>query len=268
MTLYIQKENEELIDTSELITLQRFQPSAPTRIPIFQEIDGRRGSLPASNALTTRTINVEFYFKARDNADFVLRRDELHSLFDSEEPFYIIDSRQPFKRWRVNIESWDFEDVALISKHTITFTAMDGMCESTGSTLTPLTFDSESWGIGQHLLAEDQMYTFTGDRFRVYNAGDIEVDPREKPMTITFKGASENLSIRNVTLGQSWKYYGTSDSHDTIKLDRVFFKKNDKSIFNDTNRMSLKLVKGWNEFTVSGATSTFEIAFDFRFYYL
>lgn len=268
MTLYIQKENDELIDTSELITLRRFQPSAPTRIPTFQEIEGRRGSLPASNALTTRTINVEFYFKARDNADFVLRRDELYSLFDSEEPFYIIDSRQPFKRWRVNIESWEFEDVALISSHVITFTAMDGMSESTGSTLSPLTFDSETWGIGQHLLAEDHNYIFTGNKFRVYNAGDIEVDPREKPLTITFKGASENLSIRNNSTGESWKHYGTTNSYEKITLDRIYSRKNDTSIFNNTNRKSIKLIKGWNEFSIGGTSSTFEIAFDFRFYYL
>lgn len=269
MELIIQTEQGEIIDTSDLLKLSIFQPSPPKRTPNYQDIEGRRGSLLISNSLSTRTVSVECFFTARDVSDFILKRDESFVLFDSEIPYYIIDSRQPFKRWKVVCESHEAEYInKRIGKLNLTFTVINGMSESTGSTLTPLTFDSESWGIGQNLLNVDNEYKFNNSKFKVYNAGDIEVDPREKPLTITFKGASENLTIRNNTTGESWKYYGDTNSYDTITLDRVYARKNDTSIFNDTNRKSIKLIKGWNEFSISGATSTFEIAFDFRFYYL
>jgi hypothetical protein len=111
------------------------------------------------------------------------------------------------------------------------------------------------------------VYTFNSRRFRVYNAGDFEVNPREKPLTITFKGASESLEIRNKTTGEAWNYTGTTNPYDTLTLDRVYARKNDTSIFNNTNRKVITLAKGWNDFVVNGASSTFELAFDFRFYY-
>lgn len=269
MKLLIQTEEGNIVDTSNVLTLSKFQPSPPKRNPTFQEIEGRRGALLVSNNLSTRTILVECYFIARDSADFILKRDEVFSLFDNETSYYIIDSRQPFKRWKVVCENFDPEYFASrLGKQVLTFTAIDGMSESTGSTLSPLTFDSETWGMGQNLLNDDSNYTFNTTKFRVYNAGDIEVNPREKPLTITFKGASEGLLIHNLTTGERFKYTGETNSYDALTLDRLYVRKNDTSVFNNTNRISIRLKKGWNEFQVSGTTSSFEIAFDFRFYYL
>ncbi|MFP3509394.1 phage tail family protein [Peribacillus sp. SIMBA_075] len=269
MELFIQTEQGEVIDTSSFFKLSVFEPSSPKRNLSLQDIEGRRGSLVTSNALTTRTVLVECLFIARDKSDFILKRDETFVLFDSDIPYYIIDSRQPFKRWKVSCDGFDAEYTRnRVGKITLNFTAIDGMSESTGSTLSPLSFDSETWGIGQNLLNDDNGYIFTNRNFKIYNAGDIEVDPREKPLIITFKGSSDGLTIRNNTTGEYWRYSGSTNSYDTITLDQVFSRKNDASIFNDTNRKSVKLLKGWNEFTISGTTSAFEIAFDFRFYYL
>ncbi|MED3691309.1 phage tail family protein [Peribacillus butanolivorans] len=268
MKLLIQKVNGELIDTSELITLMRFQPAPPTRIPTLQDMQGKRGAMVVSNSLSTRTILVECYFKARDSSDFVLKRDELFALFDSEEAFYLIDSRQPFKRWKVVVEGYESEDVAWISKQSMTFIAVHGMSESTGSTLAPFGFESGNWGIGQNLIADDLLYTFNTTKFRVYNAGDIDIDPREKPLKITYSGASENLRIHNKTTGEEFQYTGNTNSHDKLKLDQVYVYRNTVSVLPNSNRVSISLKKGWNEFVISGNSSSFQIAFDFRFYYL
>ncbi|MEC0277104.1 phage tail family protein [Peribacillus frigoritolerans] len=269
MELLIQREDGEIIDTRDLLKLSLFEPSPPQRNPNYQDIEGRRGSLLLSNALASRTIRVELLFIARDKSDFILKRDEVFVLFDSEDPYYIIDSRQPFKRWKVVLESSDPEYVRnRVGKINLTFTAINGMSESTASTLSPLTFDSETWGMGLNIPADDMKYIFNTTKFKVYNAGDIEVDPREKPMVITFRGASENLLIHNLTTGERFKYTGTTDSYDKLILDRLYVRKNDASVFNNTNRQAVRLKKGWNEFQISGTTSSFEIDFDFRFYYL
>ncbi|KON69634.1 hypothetical protein AKG34_13340 [Peribacillus butanolivorans] len=269
MELFIQKEEGEMIDTSDFLKLSLFEPSPPKRNPNYQDIEGRRGSLLFSNSLTNRTVSVECLFIARDVSDFILKRDEANALFDSEEPYYIIDSRQPFKRWKVVLESNDPEyQRNRVGKLNLTFTAIDGMSESTGSTQVPFSFASGAWGMGQNLIADDLLYTFNTTKFKVYNAGDIEVDPREKPMTITYSGASENLRIHNITTGEEFRYTGNTNSHDKIILDRVYVKRNTMSVYKNTNRVSIKLKKGWNEFVISGNSSSFEIAFDFRFYYL
>lgn len=268
MRLLIQTLAGEIIDTSELFTLSTFKPSPPMRDAQFQGIEGRNGALLVTNQLAPRPVEVEGFILARDHSDFILKRDELYGMFDSEEPFYIIDSRQSFKRWKVTVE--DFESTFLFSSYgdiKITFNAFEGMAESTGSTQTPFSFDEDSWGIGQNMVADDLVYTFNSRRFQIYNAGDFEVDPREKPLTITFKGASESLEIRNATTGEIWQHYGTTNPYDTLTLDRVYVRKNATSVFNNTNRKTITLVKGWNDFVINGASSAFELAFDFRFYY-
>lgn len=268
MHLIIQTLDGKTIDTSDILTLSTFKPSQPMRDSVFQQIDGRKGALLVTNELAPRSVEVEGFFLARDLSDFILQRDELYQLFDSEDPFFIIDSRQSFKRWKVTCDS--FESKFLYSRYgevKITFNAFEGMAESTGTTQTPFSFDADAWGIGQNMVSDDLVYTFNSRRFRVYNAGDFEVDPREKPLTITFKGASENLEIRNATTGEIWQYNGTTNPYDTITLDRVYVRKNATSVFNNTNRKTITLVKGWNDFVINGASSAFELAFDFRFYY-
>jgi len=104
--------------------------------------------------------------------------------------------------------------------------------------------------------------------FRIYNAGDKTIDPRELPLKITFRGASTNLTITNQTTGDCWQYTGTTVKSDFLVLDGIRSLKNGVSIFSDTNRKLITLVPGWNDFTITGASGYFEITFNFRFYYL
>lgn len=269
MHLIIETKNGEVIDTRGVLKLLSFVPSPPKRVPTLQGIEGRRGSLLVSNDLDTRTIDVRLSFSARDVSDFILKRDEIFGVFDSEEEFFVIDSRQPFKRWKVVCESFNPEYYQLrMGIINLTFIAFEGMSESTSTTLTPVLFDSESWGIGQNVAVDDLVYKFNQNEFSVYNAGDIEVDPREKSLVIQFIGASENLKIHNRSTGDIWQYFKSTSPVDVITIDRVYSKKNNISIFNDTNRKVIMLKKGWNRFLISGPFSTFQITFDFRFYYL
>lgn len=123
------------------------------------------------------------------------------------------------------------------------------------------------------LLVEDETevepkYEFTTSTFSIYNAGDTTIDPRYYPLLITFVGSSTNLSIKNETTSETWSYTGTTISTDTIKLDGVKSFKGSTSIFANANRKLITLKPGWNDFTITGATGSFTITFDFKFYYL
>src|SRR5690606_23373559 len=135
--------------------------------------------------------------------------------------------------------------------------------------LDDFTFSSNLWQIGQGLTMEEVKYTHYTNFFRIYNAGDILIDPDEKMfLDITFKGSSESLFLANFTTDTYWEYNGATEVSDTILLTGIRSFRNSTSIFSNTNRKVIKIAPGWNTFEVLGAKEQFEIKFNFRFLYL
>jgi phage-related protein len=246
-----------------------FAVDAPAPRTITEEIDGRDGLIELGTTYDARKIRASFYFRAFDGPDFPLLRNEIFRIFASRESFYVTDDRESGKRWLVKSDGFSVEQLmANKGRFDVEFTALSPFAESVGTTLNPFTFDAELWQIGQGLEADDLQYVHNTPSFRVFNAGDIAIDPRERPLKITFSGASTNLAITNETTGDSWQYTGTTQAGDTITLDGVRALKNGTSIFGATNRKLITIAPGWNDFTITGASESFTISFDFRFYYL
>jgi phage-related protein len=197
-------------------------------------------------------------------------RDEIIRVIYGREPYYIVPEATPGKRWLVEAsDSITPELIGMYGEFTLSFISDSTYAESIGTTLDPLTFDSELWQIGEGLTVDDKSYTQSTTAFSIYNAGDITVDPREFPLVITFKGASTNLSIKNTTTGETWSYTGTTTASDSLKLDGVRMLKNGVvSVFANSNRKLITLAPGWNNFTITGASGAFTISFDFRFKYI
>lgn len=237
---------------------------------ILSEIaEGRDGNIELGATYDARNMRASFFMSAVDGADFALLRNEIFRIFANREAFYLIDPRENGKRWQVRSNGFSIEQIrATKGRFSVDFTAARPFAESIGSTLDPLTFDSELWQIGQGLTTEPSDYTHSTTSFSVFNASDTAVDPRIYPLKITFKGASTNLAITNATTGDVWQYNGTTTASDTVLLDGIRATKNGLSIFRDSNRGAIKLAQGWNDFTVAGATGAFTVDFDFRFYYL
>jgi phage-related protein len=249
-----------------------FRILSPSPEHITETVTGRHGSIRHGTTLKERKITSKISVEAVDYIDFDLFRDELFRIFNPLKEFYIIRDLQPGKRMKVSVASeFDIDYLTLEDgEFDIDFVIHSVFLESIGATLDDFSFDSELWQFGQGLIADDGLqYIHTDATFSIYNAGDIEIDPRDFPLEITFTGASNNLGITNLTTGDYWEYQGTTNAGDTILLDRVKAFKNGTSILGNTNRKQLRLAPaGWNEFVVSGAVSPFEIKFNFRFYYL
>jgi phage-related protein len=268
---YVQRKDGTIYDLEQYgIRTKDFIVSAPSLRHVTEEIEGRDGVVDIETTEGARTITCLFKMRAVDMADFPLLRNEIFRIFRSKESFYLIDRREPMKRWEVKCQdAYDIEQKYVYGDFTVTFVCYKGYAESIGTTLDPFTFDVELWQIGQGLLeSDDLIYTHTTTSFRIYNAGDIDIDPRVLPLKIEFTGASTNLTITNQTTGDTWQYTGTTVDGDTITLDGVRSLKNGSSIFGQTNRKLITLKSGWNDFTITGATGAFTISFDFRFYYL
>lgn len=234
-----------------------------------EKFDGRDGNILLGSTYNSRIITAEFVVISRDRIDLDFIRNDLYSLFAKKEEFYIVFDRDPKKRWKVILNKpFEVERVnAVTGKFSLEFICCMPYSESVGRTIDPLTFDSNLWQVHQGLNFEKPSYIHSTNDFRIYNAGDVTLDPRELPLTIIFKGTSTNLTIRNITTGDVWSYTGNTTSADTINLTGIRPLKNNLSIFKNTNRKLISIASGWNDFKITGATD-FTISFDFRFYYL
>jgi hypothetical protein len=270
MNTLIQRLNGAIYNLEDYgITTRDFVVSSPVSRPSGEVIEGRHGVVGLGLVYDVRKINASFYLKAVDYDDYALLRDEVFRVLRTDEAFYVTESRNPGKRWLVKIESpFTIEQQGLYGFFDVEFIADNPFAESIGTTLDPLTFDTELWQIGQGIIDDGLTYSHTTSTFRIYNIGDTAVNPRQHPLVITFKGASTNLKIKNVTTGEEWAYTGATTASDTMKLDGIRSTKNGLSIFRDTNRKVISLVPGWNDFVITGAIGAVAVSFDFRFYYL
>ena len=267
LNLYDARGNKINMESIGLFGLKLRVP-APSYTKVTETLDDGR-TIIIDKYLNPRQLVAEFMSKGSDYKDSLLLRDDLYRLLGNGEELYISEIHLPGKRWQVHFEDWEPERAnRRVSKLEIPLFCSSGLSESVGTTLDELTFDVEKWQVGQGLKTEEPRYVHQLSSFRIFNAGDIEVDPRKRGLKIIYKGASTNLKITNNTTGEVWQYNGSSTVNDTIILDGVRSLKNGTSIFGQTNKKLISLLPGWNDFTVSGASGSFLITYDFRFYYL
>lgn len=246
-----------------------FRISSPEPEHITSTVEGRHGSIYHGTVLKDRKIITTISIESLDYIDFDLMRDELFTIFNPLQKFYIIRDLQPAKRMQVSVaNSFDIDYLTLEDgEFNIEFVIHSVFMESIGTTLDDRTFDSGLWQVGQGLISEDVKYVHNTNSFSIYNAGNIEIDPRKLPIEITYKGASTNLKIKNNSTGDIFQYNGNTTSSDILKLNRVDVTKNSLKVFGDTNHKLIKLAPGWNNFSLEGTTGNYEISFNFRFYY-
>ncbi|MDF2902364.1 MAG: p16 [Bacillus sp. (in: firmicutes)] len=237
---------------------------------ISELIDGRDGHVDLETTFEGRSLKAFFKLQGNDSTDYTLIRNLVYKLFDGKTYFYVIDEKEKGKRWKVkSAAKYDLERInPNTGRFEIDFISPSPYAESIGTTLDSLTFDEEKWQIGQGLNEEPLVYIHNSSTFSVFNAGDIAIDPRKAPLKITYKGASNNLAIKNNTTGDEWSYTGLSVVEDAVELDGIRSLKNGQSIFGQTNYKLITIAPGWNDFIITGASDPFEVTFDFRFYYI
>src|SRR5690554_488529 len=256
---YVQKLNGQMIDLDELgIRTRDFIVHSPSYIHTFEEVEGMDGVIDLGTKTGPRQITCLFRFIADDWIDFGQKRDEIFNLFESKEPFYLIEKRNLFKRWLVKVaDSYEIPQRNVFGNFEINFIAIKGYAESIGTSIQAKTFE--------HLQELPVTYTDYQDiyatKFKIYNPGQL-IDPRNPNhyLKITYKGNSENLRIRNLTTGDEWAYNGVSNPEDVIVLEGIRSTKNGLSIFRQMNKRLITLAHGWNEFEISGAPDTREYA--------
>lgn len=265
--LTIQRLTGELFNLADYgIKTLDFRVNAPTQRYESEEIIGRDGILDIRVAYDSRKLQATFFIDtANANNEFAQMRSEIFRWFAGKELYYLADSNEPGKRWKVRSDDFSVEQItASNGKFVVNFISPTPYAESVSSTLNP----SAVMQVKQENFNDPPVqYEFSTANFSIWNDGDVSVNPRQQDLTITFTGASTNLSIKNVTTGDEWALTGDTIAGDVIKLDGIRSTKNNVSVFGDTNRQLLTLARGRNNFEITGSTD-FTISFDFRFYYL
>lgn len=259
MNTIIERLDNTVYDLEELnIYTRDFIVSSPDYIHTTERIDGADGVVDLGTTVGPRDITLVLYFDALEVDQYADKRDEVYSLLQSKEPFYVTDTRQPGKRWKVKLaRPFAPDQQRMYGLFEVQLIAFSGYAESVGTTIQSYTFD--------HL--QDLPVTYTDyeniyeTKFKIFNAGQM-IDPRNVNhfLRISYKGASENLRIENLTTGDVWQYQGTSNETDEIVLEGIRSTKNGLSIFRDTNKRLITLAPGWNEFEISGAPAATQYA--------
>ncbi|MED3974617.1 phage tail family protein [Priestia megaterium] len=275
MRVDVYDKNFNKIDLDSLnVVTTNFILDSPSPNHERQETSGQHGTVTLGTTLGARAMSVTFHIRAEDAYDFPLIRNELFNKLNGLEFVYLVDKREPGKRWKVKVESnYDTAPTAMVfAAFDISFTSDSPFSESIGSTTDPFTFDSNLWQIGQGLVGDNLTYSTTEKNFQIYNAGNVTIDPRfiHTPLTIEVTCAqtstSITLSLTNNTTGETWSYTGATTAGQVIQLKNVETLSGGASVALKTNYGLLTLKPGYNDISRNSGIS--KVSFIHRFYYV
>lgn len=241
-----------------------------------ENIKGIPGPIDYGFDFKEREITLKFQMEHyHDTFDFRLQRDELYNIFSSHNHLYISDNLVPTRVIKLQVDGqftperygyW-YSTLEVTGKTTglpfwrTKYTTQD--VETKG-------FEAiaEQFGLADGLNIDYPKYTFTENKFTVWNGGNVTLDPRNMPLKIKLKHllTDGNFKLTNKTTGETFEYYAPRTGN-TVDLDGVqAFVGYQLNRLRETNRKYISIVPGINEIEYSGGTMD-DIQFDFPLYF-
>lgn len=216
------------------------------------------------------TIPLVLMIRANDWEDYELQVIKLKKIFSSFKPFYVINSRIPYLRYKVVAQAFEIKRLSnfyFSQNLTINLEMIDGCAETVGLT-SDQTFinDLSSWGYGENMPTTPLNYTFDSNSFSFWNLGNIPLRAESHSVLIRFKGNANDLKIINHTTGQEWelkKQISKDKELDITGMKPVY---DNSNVFADTNHAYLDFEVGENKIEIQNAND-FKATFETRFYY-
>lgn len=216
-----------------------------------------------------RNINASFRIHTKDLVEYAVFRMELFELFVQYDDFYIIDEKDLSIRWHVRSNGNFSLDRALkTGNFDVSFLCVNHYAFSDKSSLElngKKLWDEDLFFWNGIIDWDSELkYEFTENTFTVNNLGNAIVDPRSQALSIVVKSEGSGVTIRNLSTGDVYSYYGNMTPNDRLVIDGVRSFKNNVSVFSDTNKSLITLKPGINNFMVEGSTIQ-SISFDFNY---
>lgn len=235
----------------------------------FQMIYTDRPTL-TQTAINQATIPLVLMIRANDYEDYELQVMKIRKIFSSFKPFYVVNSRVPYIRYKVVAQSFDIERLSnfyFSQNLTINLDMIDGCGETVGLT-TDNTFvnDLNSWGFGENIPSTPLTYKFSDSTFSFWNLGNFPLKADSRPVMIRFNGNANNLAIINHTTGQEWQLNQSISSDKELLISGMKPVYDGNNVFSSTNHAYLDFETGENKIEIQNA-SDFNITFETRFYF-
>ncbi|WP_166705118.1 phage tail domain-containing protein [Bacillus albus] len=292
MDVQITRMNGQTMKLSDInVQAQDFRVGSIEMRPTYTEVEGANGRISTGSTYGVRTITVPFYFKAQDLLDVAITRDKLFEMILSTESFYIRELRRleyqngdnlivSGKRYKVNISStFDIDQQLKYGFGELEFETADlPFAESIGKSSDiqrdGIDVSSGLWGAGMGIIVDPVSHKYKhnivpGQKFKIYNPGNIPVHPFEQELKIVISdvvGGSTGFMVKNLTDFSTATINYPLSSSDIVIYNGPNIGRNGLEFLRNTKKDFIELVPGWNTFEVFNCTSV-TIEFDFRFYY-
>lgn len=242
-----------------------------------QQIDGIPGVVDYGFNYKQRDASMTFWLHHfHGEHDYFLMKSEIDSMFDSHDYIYASHNALPSRVIKLTVDgSYEPERITGSMYANLEVDARITGLPFWRTKYTTQEIESsgyiglvEKYGTADGLHVDYLKYTFTGTTFKVWNGGNVTVDPRNMMLNIRLYRlvTDGGFTMTNKTTGEVFKYTAPRTGN-TVDLNGV------KALvglasnrLRETNRKFISLVPGENEITISGGTVD-NIQFDFPFYY-
>ena len=234
------------------------------------EVKGKDGVLIGESTFGPFNLILRFFYRGSDTQDYNLLKQRLRGLLFRREPYYIVHSDMPGKKYAVYCTENAITDIGTkYGQFEISFVVYKGYSESLKDT-SDVNFLSDDWQFEGGLITDkDISYKHNNKRFSIWNGSFDTIDPLNHKLNIRIKANAPNgFSMINHMTGETFKYTGSLKDHQTLTLYGVNPVIGSDRVGVNTNHEWISLKPGMNNIEIDGVgMNNVSAEFEFNFIY-
>ncbi|EAE1298306.1 phage tail family protein [Listeria monocytogenes] len=270
MYIYKPDTREKIVITQKNVgfSFLKHRLSSPNLVTEYIQFDNTDGAIDVPGVFRSKIISCDFVIKNKTYFEFFAKQQDIIRLFFERNAYYISFEMMPGIWYLVKPLPFNLDRFGKHGIFTIDFDVFKGHGESLATTMSDFTFSENEWQLGQGIAMEDYKYKFMTNNFIIYNAGDLEIDPRKNKLLVTLSGKSDgSIRISNITTGDTFIYKLPMTATDTLTIDNAIPKMNGIPCGRNTNHGLISLAKGENEIEIKNM-SYLSTSWDFSYLYM
>ncbi|MDV3053605.1 phage tail family protein [Staphylococcus ureilyticus] len=213
---------------------------------------------------------LRFFYSGQDLNDYKLIKQKMRGLLFRREPYLIVHSDQPGKKYSVYCNENAIEDIGTrFGIFEVKFVVYKGYSESLLDTGQYSLSNANKWQFeGGNLSDSNIKYKHTTTNFRIYNGSTDAINPTlgyEMKIKINVD-APNGFKLTNNTTGDVFEYKKAIKKNQQLVIDGVHPIINKQRVGKDTNWGWINLKEGFNDIEITGkslGSSTVEFIFNF-----
>lgn len=234
------------------------------------EIKGTDGVMMGPSTFGPFKLILRFSYIGEDITDYKLVKTKLRNLLYQRNPYYVVHSDMPGKKYAVYCENNAIEDLtSKFGTFEMTFQVYKGYSESLYKT-DQYSLMSDKWQFENGVMPDaDIKYKHTRQKFSIYNGSSDTINPRMRHQLKIWIRLKTNIGFKlvNKTTGDVFEYKGKLETNQSFLIDGAYPYIEKERCGRLTNHGLITLAPGYNDFEIWGTVSDFEIQFIFPFIY-